>query len=193
MAWPPEKLTTEQLEQRRREAARLLRGGLGQAAVARRLAVSPAAVCIWARRLKRHGVKALRARPRTGRPPRLSPRQWQQVGKVLERGAVAAGFGTDRWTLQRVALLIRQSYGVRYHPNYLAEPLRTLGFSPQQPRPVARERDEALVLAWLRRDWPSIKKGLRAAGQPWPSWMRQVVRFGHGRPPPGRPSGVLRY
>ncbi|WP_369333667.1 winged helix-turn-helix domain-containing protein [Corallococcus sicarius] len=63
-------------------------------------------------------------------------------------------------------------------PHYLAECLHRLGLSPQQPRTRAKERDDALVEAWLKRDWPRIKRGLEEAGGPLPSWTRQVVRFG---------------
>jgi transposase len=186
MAWQPRKLTVEQLEERRKAAARLLRSGRhSQGEVARRLGVSPSTVCEWDRKLKQEGLAGLRARPRTGRPSKLTQQQWKELGRLLKAGAVAAGFPTERWTLKRVALLIRRHFGVVYNPNYLAEPLHRLGFSPQQPRARARERDESLVEAWLRRDWPRIKRGLVAEGQRLPAWTRQVVRFGPALAPPG--------
>ncbi|WP_434346669.1 winged helix-turn-helix domain-containing protein [Myxococcus virescens] len=77
-----------------------------------------------------------------------------------------------------LAHVIQHRYGVRYHPNYLSGPLHSLSFSPQLPPTQARERDDALVRAWLRRDWPSIKRGLVEAGQCLPSWTKRVTRFG---------------
>lgn len=48
MAWQPRRLTAEQLEERRMEAARLLKGGhYTQAEVARQLGVSASTVCEW--------------------------------------------------------------------------------------------------------------------------------------------------
>ncbi len=73
---------------------------------------------------------------------------------------MASGFSTERWTLARIAQLIRKRFGVKYHPHYLAEPLRRRGFSPHRPKPKARERDDALVESWLKRDWPRVKRGL---------------------------------
>ena len=70
------------------------------------------------------------------------------------------GFDTERWTLRRIAEVIRECFGVSYNPNYLAEPLHKLDFSPQQPPTQASERDEELVRAWLKHDWPRIKRGL---------------------------------
>jgi transposase len=186
MAWQPRRLTAEQLEERRLEAARLLSSGsYTQAEVSRQLGVSPGTVCEWARCLEQEGLSALKARARTGRPSKLTDEQWQQVKRWVEAGAKAAGFATERWTLKRVAQLIQRRFGVHYHPNYLAEPLHRLGLSVQRPKLKARERDEALVEAWLKRDWPRIKKGLLAEGQSLPAWTRRVVRFGLVRAPPG--------
>jgi transposase len=77
MGWLPRRLTAEQMEERRREAVRLLRGGhYSQAEVARRLSVSEAAVSHWAQQLRDGGsVRALRRRPRPGRSPYLEPPQ----------------------------------------------------------------------------------------------------------------------
>ncbi|WP_141594699.1 MULTISPECIES: winged helix-turn-helix domain-containing protein [unclassified Myxococcus] len=178
MAWQPRRLSAEQQQERRLEAARLLRRGVPQVRVAREFGVSEAAVSKWAARLRSGGLRALRARRHPGRRSRLTPTQWQQVASTLRAGALVAGFPTERWTLRRVANVIQRRYGVRYHPNYLGGPLRRLGFSPQRPTTQARERDDALVQAWLRRDWPLIKRGLVEAGQCLPSWTKRVTRFG---------------
>lgn len=77
-----------------------------------------------------------------------------------------AGFETDRWTLRRIRVLIRVEFGVDYQAHYLARRLRRLGWSPPQPAVYARERDDALVQAWLRRDWPRIKKSAPSRGNP---------------------------
>jgi transposase len=163
--WRPRRLTPEQLEERRLEAGRLLRaGGLSQAEIARRLGVSRAAVSQWAKRLTDapHGSKALKRRPKPGRPPRLTTRQWRELLGLLERGAIGAGFDTERWTLTRIRSVIQRHFGVTYHAHYLSDRLRELGWSVQVPAIRAAERDEAAIRAWLERDWPRIKKRLAA-------------------------------
>lgn len=189
MGWLPRRLTAEQLEERRREAVRLLRSGrYSQAEVARRLGVSEAAVSHWVEQLWEGGsVRALRRRPRPGRPPYLEPSQWRQLARLLRRGARASGFATERWTLPRVARLIEREFGVRCHPHSLGVHLRQLGFSPQVPKVKARERDEALVRAFLMRDWPALKKGLRAAGGPPSSSTRRGILSGPERLEGGLP------
>jgi transposase len=163
MIWRPRYLTRTQREERRLEAARLLQAGqLSQAEIARRLGVSRMAVSKWAKHLRqhRHDPASLRRRPMPGRPSRLTAAQWQHILQRLTQGALRAGFETERWTLQRIRALIVVEFGVHYHAHYLARRLKAIGWSPQAPAVYARERDEALVRAWLTHDWPRIKKRL---------------------------------
>jgi transposase len=160
MTWKPAKLSREQMEERRLEGGRLIkRGEMSHAAIARQLGVSRAAIWNWAKQLEAKGLRGLRRRKPPGRPAKLSPRQRRELKRLLKRGAQAAGFASDRWSLGRVQQLIKQEFGIVYHPKYLNRLLRKLGWSPQVPLPRAVERDEALIQAWLEHDWPRIKKG----------------------------------
>jgi len=160
MAWKPERLTREQMEERRLEGGRQLKGDRwSQAEIARQLSVSRATVSDWAKQLAEGGLHALRRRRGAGRPPKLTRLQQQALRRRLKRGALAAGFPTDRWTLKRVQRVIEREFGVGYHPNYLNRLLRKLGLSPQAPLPQAIERDAEVIRAWLEQDWPRIKKG----------------------------------
>jgi transposase len=160
--WRPGRLTTAQLEERRRSAARLFRGGrLNDAQIARQLGVTRAAVGRWRQAWRHGGMARLAARPKSGRPPRLSAAQWRRLAKLIERGARAAGFDTERWTLRRIAAVIERAFGVRYHPRYLERPLKAHGFSVQRPATRARERDEYVIARWPTRDWIALKKKAR--------------------------------
>src|SRR5947207_3371277 len=173
MVWQPARLTRAQMEERRLAAARLLRAGaFAQAEIARQMGVSRAAVTQWKQRLDRDGLSALRQRRSSGRTARLSEAQWAQLLTLLQQGAVAAGFETERWTLRWIGRVIARPFGVRYPCRSLGRALHARGWSPQ--RPQARERDEALIAAWLRRDGPRITRGLGAPGGRWPSWMRSA-------------------
>lgn len=188
MEWQPTRWTPAQLEERRLAAARLLRAGrLTQAEIARRMGVSRASVTRWKGRLERGGLRGLRRRAAPGRPSRLSRPQWARLLRRLRGSAVAAGFETERWTLRRIALVVRRTFGVRYHPRSLGPALRSRGWSPQVPVARARERDDALVEAWLKRDWPRIKGGLAGPGGPSSSSTRRGTPSGPASAPPGRP------
>ncbi len=164
--WQPMKLTAQQKEERRLEGARLLQAGWTQADIARHLKVDRRTVSRWQQRLQAGGTEALRTGCRTGRKPYLDAQQWQQVLGLLEQGAQAAGFTTERWTLWRIQWLIREKFGVCYNTNYLSQKLQQLGWSRQKPAVYARERSDELVQAWLKGDWPRIQQRLATWERP---------------------------
>src|SRR3712207_6339625 len=129
--------------------------------------------------------RSLHTRAIPGRPARLRIEQWQRVLVVLKEGALKAGFDTDRWTLRRIRAVILVAFGVRYHAHYLARRLKALGWRAQQPAVYARERDDALVRAWLTHDWPRIKKRLAATRRRSCSSMRPAFPSGPKREPRG--------
>src|SRR4051812_37702551 len=109
----------EALEKRRFAAGKLLAGGMHQAEVARRVGVHRQSVCRWnAARLK--GNKdALRKAGRAGRRPLLSVEQKEEVKAALRQGPEAHGYTTCLWTLGRVAALIEEQTGIKYHRGHV--------------------------------------------------------------------------
>ena len=151
------------MAERRAEGVRLLEAGeRTQAEIARHLGVTEAAVSKWKKQLVEEGPQALKARKATGRPPKLDEVAKAKLVKKLEEGAIAAGFPTEQWIQARVKKLIKREFGVDYHQNYISRLLDDLGWSVQKIDPRAIERDEELIRAWLRRDWPRIKKSTAA-------------------------------
>jgi transposase len=147
-----------ELEQRRFAAEKLLSRGLSQSEVARKLGVHRQSVSRWAAALKKNGKKALRKAGRAGRLPRISAKQLQQVKAALVQGPQAHGYATALWTIGRVAALIQQTTGVKYHPGHAWRILRSLGWSSQKPVGRALERDEQAIANWKKKQWPAIKK-----------------------------------
>jgi transposase len=188
--WRPAHLTSEQMEERRLAAATLLREGrLSQAQIARQLGVSRASVSRWAATLAQEGRRGLEARPITGRTPRLDERAWSRLGRLLDRGAVAAGFTTARWTLKRIAALIEREFQVHYHPRYLERPLKAHGFSVQRPATRAKERDELVIAVWPKREWVALKKRRSGSTGRFSSGMRPATASAPGRARPGHDAG----
>lgn len=146
------------LEQRRLIAARLFAEGQGPSEVARRLHVRRQSAHEWQKRWRQGGAAALRSRGATGPKPKLSAEQRQDLTAALVEGPQAHGYVTAVWTLPRVAKLIAQRTGQRYHPGHVWKLLRGLGFSCQQPTRRAIERDEAAIARWQKVEWPRLKK-----------------------------------
>ncbi len=180
--WRPAHFTSEQMEERRLAAATLLREGrLSQAQIARQLGVSRASVSRWAATLAQEGRRGLEARPITGRTPRLDERAWGRLGRLLDRGAVAAGFTTARWTLKRIAALIEREFQVHYHPRYLERPLKAHGFSVQRPATRAKERDELVIAVWPKRAWIALERRRSGSTGRFSSGTRPAIASGPGR------------
>lgn len=163
MTWQPKKLTRAQKTERRLTGGQMLQSGqYTQAAIARELGVSEAAVSQWKTALATQGRRALEAQAITGRPAKLSVKQRRQLERILKGGARQAGFETERWTQGRIQQVIEREFAVHYHQNYISQLMQQLGWSVQLPSSRLVERDEALIRAWLSQDWPRIKKSVAA-------------------------------
>lgn len=148
----------EELQHRRERAIGLLKGGYAPVDVAQMVGVDRRSVRRWKAAFRQSGKRGIAARPAPGRPSKLTAEAKARLTGDLLQGARAAGFPTDLWTCPRVAKLIRRRYGVRYHVDHIGRLLRSMGFSPQRPTRRAAERDEGRVQAWVKRDWPRIRK-----------------------------------
>jgi transposase len=156
-----------ELEVRRKVAARMFAKGMKLQDVADACGVTVAAVKVWKRAWKKGGVEALAAKPHPGRQPRMTPSDKQKLVKLLLAGARKAGFSSDWWSCPRVAQLIEQEFGVKYHPDHVWKILHGLGWSCQKPERFARERDEAAIEQWRKTEWQRIKKGGVAEKLAW--------------------------
>ena len=160
------------LEERRMEAARLLKQGVNQSEVARRLGVHRQSVIRWVRQLEQAGRAGLKQAGRAGRKPRLNDVQLKQLEQALRRGPEASGYTSGLWTATRVRELIEQLCAVRYHEAHVWRILRSLGWSCQRPSGRALERDEAAIRYWKKVEWPRIKKKPTARSAPSSSSTR---------------------
>jgi putative transposase len=114
----------KKLEARRLAAVARLQKGESTAAVARSLGVSIQSVQRWARWHRAGGDERLRCRPKTGGPrPKLPREKLKELRDLLEKGPIADGFDTPVWTTERVTLLIRRRFGVRYSRDHVKHTL----------------------------------------------------------------------
>jgi transposase len=150
--------TKREKEARRMVAAEMFQRGIGPYEVARTLGVTHGAVSQWKIALESGGIAALRSKPNPGGKSRMNDKQRAILPELLIAGAMAVGFGTDLWTLPRVAKLIEQRFGISYETSHVSRILKRLGFSPQKPERRAREQDEEAVARWREYDWVRIKK-----------------------------------
>ncbi len=150
--------TQEALERRRLRAASLLLDGKSVAETARLVSAGLTSVKRWKQALEQGGVEALAAKPIPGRKSKLSQSQKERLVEILLEGPIGAGYSTDLWTCPRVAEVIKDRFGVTYHPDHVGRLLHALGFSPQKPERRAREADRDAIEHWRKVEWPRIKK-----------------------------------
>lgn len=163
------------MRQRRKRAARLFAAGkMILAGIARELAVSRQSVSRWYEQWKRGGGRGLRGAGRAGRKPKLERQQLGRVEIALRKGARAHGFGTDLWTLPRVAVVVERLTGVHYHPGHVWKILGAMDWTLQRPARRARERNPEKVKRWVDQRWPQVKKTL-AVEKPGSSSKTKVV------------------
>lgn len=129
--------------------------------VAQAVGASRQSVSKWKKLAGERGEKAksLAAKPQHVPACRLSKAQQAQLRRLLRARPRSYGFGSELWTLARVAELVQRKFGVSYHPSHLGRLLHALGYSCQKPKRRSREQDPQAVAAWRELKWPRIKKG----------------------------------
>jgi transposase len=145
---------------RRERAAELFAQGRTQAEVARELDVSRQSASRWHAGWQADGAPGLRSRGPTGRRPKIPDAALEGIEQALLEGALAHGFATDVWTLDRIAVVIQGLTGVALsNPSVWRLLHGRLGWSVQRPQRQAKERDEDAIQHWVAHEWPRIKKG----------------------------------
>ncbi|GLV54053.1 hypothetical protein KDH_24840 [Dictyobacter sp. S3.2.2.5] len=145
-------------EWRRLRAWHLYKQGWRQKDIAVALGVTEGAVSQWMSRARKEGSESLRHQPPPGPQPKLTEEQRAQLPDLLAKGAEHYGFRGQVWTTARVAVLIKQHFGVSYHPAHCSRLLRSLRHSVQKPEEHASQRNEEAINAWTDERWPALKK-----------------------------------
>src|SRR6516165_6947462 len=148
-------------EWRRLRALHLKQQGWYQRDIAEALGVREETVCRWLARARDAGPEPLRDRAGPGRPPKLSEAQKRLIPEFLWHGPEAYGFRGQVWTRARIARVIEEEFGVRYHKDHVGRLLKELGWTPQMPVRRALQRDEQAIQRWRTEVWPDLRKRAR--------------------------------
>jgi transposase len=141
---------------RRERAAELFAQGRSQAEVARQLDVSRQSASRWHAGWQASGTTGLQGRGPTGRRPKVADDQLEAIEQALLEGALAHGFATDVWTLDRIAVVIQGLTGVALsNPSVWRLLRQRLGWTVQRPkaRPPNATRKRSST------GWPTSGRG----------------------------------
>ena len=131
------------------------------AVLCERWGLSSSCLYDWQRAFLLHGLESLRYRHGGGRRAKLTPKQRQRLGELLEAGPLVVGCETACWDAVLIRVLIWREFGVLYNRQYVCTLLHNLGFSLQKARFVSDHLDTVKRLVWLEQKWPTIVRAAK--------------------------------
>lgn len=142
------------------------------------LQLSVAQVEAYVHKLLCYGVQGVSFKKPSGRRPKLTKAQQQKLCRLIEAGPEACGFSGACWRSPMMQQLIKDQFSVSYSVFYIAELLKSLGFSYQKAAFVSDHLDEVARRRWRSRVWPEMvrlareKKALLLFGDEasFPQW-----------------------
>jgi transposase len=159
------KLDHKTLEEMRMRTVKRIQDGESPAIIARVLAVDRSTVYGWLARYRRGGWNGLKAKPLSGRPPKLDGKMLRRVyDTVTKKNPLQLKFAFALWTRAMVAKLIKDKFRIILSAVSVGRLLARLGITCQKPLHRAQERDEALVQQWLKKEYPEIRKMAQKQG-----------------------------
>ncbi len=153
------KLDHKTLEELRIQAVKRVENGESPEAVIKALGFSRARIYDWLARYREHGIDGLRSRLATGRPPRLNNRQILQVYQlIVDNDPRQLHFEFALWTRTMVQSLVQQEFNIHLSEVSVGRLLAKIGLSPQRPVLTGGRSNQTLVMDWMTKDFPAIKK-----------------------------------
>lgn len=128
--------------------------------IAKALNVSLSGVSEWLKIYTEKGVDGLLEGRRSGRPSLLSDVDKILLCDIIDSGPIAYGYVSGLWTSIRIADVIDQEFGIRYHPGHVRKLLSDFGFSVQSPKRVLALADKEKQAKWVSETYPTVKKKL---------------------------------
>ncbi len=112
----------------------------------------------WLRAERKRGEKALQSTKGTGRPPKLTDKQKQQVRRwICGKDPRQYGFDFGLWTRQTIAALIKERMGIDMGLTAVGRLLAELNITPRKPLRRAYERDPEAIEKWKTQTYPEIR------------------------------------
>ncbi len=97
-------------------------------------------------------------KPRTGRPPKLTPKQQEALKTIITRHKEQV------WTARHVYILLEAVFIVSYSPKYLPELLRSLGLSYHKAIHTLAKKNNAKRQKWIKETLPALYAKVVQAG-----------------------------
>lgn len=162
------KLSTEVLNDRRRQAVRLRQDGMKLSEVAKTVGLARGTIISAMKAYKAGGWRAvaIKARGRSvGDGRTLSAEQEKTLRRMIcDRTPDQLKLPYALWSRSAVGDLIHQQFGLKLPVRTVGHYLKRWGFTPQKPIRKAYEQRPAEVKKWLEEEYPAIAQRAKAEG-----------------------------
>lgn len=118
----------------------------------------------WVAKYNAGGVEELADKPRSGRPPLLTPEQQHQLKARVEAGPAPQDI-VSVFNAPIIGQIAEREFGVRYSPRGIQYVLGRLGFSYKCPRPRHEKSDPEAQEAFKKNSrprWPTSPRSTPA-------------------------------
>lgn len=155
-------LTPTAQAEKRRIAMTMRETGASFSVIGRTLGVHYMTVSMWWDRYQAGGLAALAARkrgPATGSRRRLTARQEQAIQRAItDTTPDQLKLPFALWTRAAIAQLIQRRFGLAMPVRTMGHYLTRWGFTAQKPIKRAYEQRPEAIAAWLKTEYPRIKR-----------------------------------
>jgi transposase len=130
--------------------------------VAKVLGICADTITDWKRRWTREGLKSLEDKPRSGRPPSVTPKYLRLLKDAVERGPQAYGYLFSVWSSGRLAAHLERKTGISLRGRRVRVYLGKLGFVYRRPKHTLKGRQNPKEVRAAEKHLHTLKKGLFA-------------------------------
>lgn len=153
------KVDRKALEEIRIRAVLRVEAGESPEVVIKALGFTRGRIYEWLAKYREGGVEALKRTKARGKAPKLSGKQLQTIFHLVAgKDPRQLRFEFALWTRAMIRELIRREFGVHLSDVSVGRLLKKIGLSPQRPIRKAYQQDELLVVEWMAKDFPEIRK-----------------------------------
>ncbi len=128
----------------------LVSQGISCYQVAEWLGQDPRTVQRWVNRFEDRGFAGLQEGQRLGRPSRLQPNQWEEIGRVLRQPPRSFGYPQNLWDGKLLAHHLAKAYGVDLGMRQCQRMFHYLGFRLRKPRSIIAQADPEAQKAYKK-------------------------------------------
>jgi len=111
------------------------------------------------RRWQQRGMRSLRDRPHTGRPPRVTPEYRKQLRQALRRTPLAYGYVHTVWSIARLVTYLQQTTGIAISRDWLRRLVKQEDFVMGRPKHTLRNKRNPQEYRQAQGRLDTLKKG----------------------------------